>query len=209
MTRSMFKIAVAFLCSSALAEKPTVTFVSSCECQGFHGKNRWVTKTDSAPVPLDKSAIETVTPSQIYQWEGLGTDVELTGTSEERLAAEQKWYAVTGRVVDAKVEADGDIHLALQDTNGNNIGTISAEIPVGPKWCEIRQIVFGWTNQKFPFTVKTAHTLRISDPHIVTVTGKAFYDIGHAPADHSNRRTSPKDYAVWEIHPVMKLEVIQ
>jgi len=45
--------------------------------------------------------------------------------------------------------------------------------------------------------------------HSVTVTGKAFYDIGHAPADHSNRRQTPKDYAVWEIHLVMKMEVIQ
>jgi hypothetical protein len=122
---------------------------------------------------------------------------------------EEKWYALTGRVVDAKVEADGDIHLALQDADGKNAGTVSAEIPVGPKWCEIRQIVFGWTTQKFPFTVKTAHTLKISEPHIVTVTGKAYYDIAHAPADHSNRRHSPKDYAVWEIHPVMKLEVVQ
>ena len=59
------------------------------------------------------------------------------------------------RVVDAKVEADGDIHLALQDADGNNAGTASAEIPVGPKWCEIRQIVFGWTTQEFPFTVKS------------------------------------------------------
>jgi hypothetical protein len=25
-------------------------------------------------------------------------------------------------------------------------------------------------------------------------------------ADQSNRRASPKDYAVWEIHPVMALE---
>jgi hypothetical protein len=40
-------------------------------------------------------------------------------------------------------------------------------------------------------------------------TRLAFYDIAHAPADHSNRRRSPKDYAVWEIHPVMKMEVIQ
>jgi len=40
------------------------------------------------------------------------------------------------------------------------------------------------------------------------VTGKALYDIGHAPADHSNRRSTPKGYAVWEIHPVMKMEVI-
>jgi hypothetical protein len=38
--------------------------------------------------------------------------------------------------------------------------------------------------------------LKIREPHLITVTGKAFYDIGHAPADHSNRRRSPKDYAV-------------
>jgi hypothetical protein len=36
------------------------------ECQGFYGKNRWVTKTDLSPVPLDESAIRSVTPSQIY-----------------------------------------------------------------------------------------------------------------------------------------------
>ncbi len=29
--------------------------------------------------------------------------------------------------------------LALEDATGNNVGTVSAEIPVGPKWCEIRQ----------------------------------------------------------------------
>ena len=124
------------------------------------------------------------------------------------MPSEQKWYALTGRVVDAKVEADGDIHIALEDATGNNVGTVSAEIPVGPKWCEIRQTVFGWTTQKFPFSVKTAHALKIREPHVITVTGKAFYDIGHAPADHSNRRHTPKDYAVWEIHPVMKMEVI-
>ncbi len=37
---------------------------------------------------------------------------------------------------------------------------------------------------------------------------KAFYDIGRAPADHSNRRSTPKNYAVWEIHPVMKMEMV-
>jgi hypothetical protein len=108
-----------------------------------------------------------------------------------------------------QVEADGDIHIALVDANGNNIGTVSAEIPVGPKWCEIRQTVFGWTTQKFPFGVKTARTLKFREPHVITVTGKAFYDIGHAPADHSNRRSTPKGYAVWEIHPVMALNVDQ
>jgi hypothetical protein len=70
------------------------------------------------------------------------------------------------------VEADGDIHLALQDADGKNAGTVSAEIRVGPKWCEIRQMVFGWTKQKFPFTVKSVHDLTIAE-RVVTVTGKA------------------------------------
>ena len=35
---------------------------------------------------------------------------------------EEKWYALTGRVVDAKVEAGGDLHIALQDATGNKPG---------------------------------------------------------------------------------------
>jgi hypothetical protein len=70
MTRATFTIAVAFLCIAATA--PEVTFVSPCECIGFHGKNRWVTKTDLTPIPLDKSGIQAITPSQIYAWGGLG-----------------------------------------------------------------------------------------------------------------------------------------
>jgi hypothetical protein len=33
--------------------------------------------------------------------------------------------------------------------------------------------------------------------NVITVTGKAFYDIGHAPAGHSNRRHTPKDYTKY------------
>jgi hypothetical protein len=50
-------------------------------------------------------------------------------------------------------------------------------------------------SQKFPFNVKIAHTLKICEPHVITVTGKAFYDIGPAPANHSNRRSTPKGYS--------------
>jgi hypothetical protein len=209
VTRAPFALLV-FVVASAFAKStaPEVIFISPCECEGFHGKNRWIVKTDFTPVPLDKSAIQSVTPSQIYAWEGIGADVDLMHQVEARMPSEEKWYALTGRVVDAKVEADGDIHIALEDATGSNVGAVSAEIPVGPKWCEIRQTVFGWTTQKFPFGVKTAHTLKIREPHVITVTGKAVYDIGHAPADHSNRRSTPKGYAVWEIHPVMKMEVM-
>jgi hypothetical protein len=207
MTRATFTIAVVFLCIAAAA--PEVIFVSPCDCQGFHGKNRWVTKTDLSPIPTDKSVIQSVTPSQIYAWEGPGPTVDLTGFTEERMPSEQKWYALTGRVVGLKVEADGDIHIALEDATGTAIGTVSAEIPVGPKWCEIRQTVFSWTRQRFPFSLKTSKKLTLRESHVITAVGKAFYDVAHAPADHSNRRSKPEGYAVWEIHPVMELRVVQ
>jgi hypothetical protein len=57
-----------------------------------------------------------VTPSQIYAWEGLGADVDLASMVEARMPSEEKWYALTGRVVDAKVEADGDIHIRRRAT---------------------------------------------------------------------------------------------
>jgi hypothetical protein len=160
--RALFALLVFVASAFAKSPAPEVIFISPCECQGFHGKNRWIVKTDFTPVPLDKAAIQSVTPSQIYAWEGLGADVDLTPYSESRMPSEERWYALTGRVVDAKVEADGDIHIALEDATGNNVGTVSAEIPVGQRWCEIRQTVFGWTKQKFPFSVKTAHALKIS-----------------------------------------------
>jgi hypothetical protein len=41
---------------------------------------------------------------------------------------------------------------------------------------------------------------------IVTVTGRAFYDVGHASRNpRTNRRDYDRRLAVWEIHPVMKL----
>jgi N-acetylglucosamine kinase-like BadF-type ATPase len=68
----------------------------------------------------------------------------------------------------AKVEMDGDLHLALQDATGKKAGIVVCEIPV---------------------------------------TGKAYWDVGHAPKDQSNRRSHLPGYAAWEIHPVMKVTV--
>src|SRR5205809_5514065 len=47
-------------------------------------------------------------------------------------------------------------------------------------------------------------TLCVFSP-IITVTVKAFWDIGHAPKDQSNRRSHLPDYAAWEIYPMMRL----
>src|SRR5438874_6042805 len=52
----VFVVASAFAKSTA----PEVIFISPCECEGFHGKNRWIVKTDFTPGPLDKSASESL-----------------------------------------------------------------------------------------------------------------------------------------------------
>jgi len=46
-----------------------------------------------------------------------------------------------------------------------------------------------------------------SIPEPITVIGKAYFDVGHAPKDQSNQRKYQPGYAAWEIHPVMKLTV--
>ena len=53
----------------------------------------------------------------------------------------------------------------------------------------------------------SAKKLTFGQSPIITVIGKAFWDVGDAPKDQSNRRKYMPDYAVWEIHPVMKLMV--
>src|SRR5262245_15980917 len=74
MKRAPFALLAFVAIAQTFGKEPaaTVTFVSPCECIAFHGINRWVAKTDLSPVPSDKSAIQAVTPSQIYAWEGLG-----------------------------------------------------------------------------------------------------------------------------------------
>ena len=115
---------IATLLSVAAANSPPVTFESPCECRDAHGKGRWAVKNDPATPPTDASAIQSVTPSDIFNWPGI--DVQLTWQSE-RTGRENNWYALTGRVVAVKVEADGDLHLALSDATGAKPGVIVVE----------------------------------------------------------------------------------
>ena len=121
----------------------------------------------------------------------------------ERTGIENKWYALKGRVVELKVEEDGDLHIALHDATGDKPGVVVCKKPA-EQWCEIRTTVFSWTPTRFPFHTGSAKKLTFGQSPIITVIGKA---IGHAPKDQSNRRKYMPDYAVWEIHPVMKLNV--
>jgi hypothetical protein len=58
---------------------------------------------------------------------------------------------------------------------------------------------FSWRAAKFPFQTSSAKKLNVTDPPIITVIGKAFFDVGHAPKDQSNRRKDLPDYAAWAI----------
>jgi hypothetical protein len=176
-----FTIAViAFICTTEAATSPPVTFESPCECRDNHGKHRWSVKNDSSLPPTDASAIQAVTPSDIFSWPK--PDVRLTQQSE-RTGIENKWFALTGRVVALKVETDGDLHIALADATGDKPGIVVAEVTAKPQWCEIRNMVFSWTRTRFPFHTSSASKLSVTDPPIIAVVGKAFFDIGHAPKD--------------------------
>jgi hypothetical protein len=203
MTRRTALIIAALFYSNAAAA-PLVTFESPCDCLDNHGRQRWAEKNDPAQPPVDVSTIQAVAPSDIFNWQG---PTEHLTASSQRIAAEEKWYALTGRVVELRAEADGDLHIGLQDVTGDKPGTVVAEIPAKAQWCDLRNIVFGWTHPQFPFRVRSGRKLKIPQPLIITVVGKAFFDVGHAPADQSNRRTDLEGYAAWEIHPVMKLDV--
>jgi hypothetical protein len=207
MKRATYVIVAIVLVWSEAAAAPLVTYESPCECRDNHGKARWAEKNDPSLPPTDASAIQAVTPSDIFSWQG---PTEFLKRSSTRIADEQKWYALTGRVVEIRAEEDGDVHIALRDATGDKPGIVVAEIPAKPQkeWCELRKIVFSWTFTEFPFRVRSGRKLKLTAPRTITVIGKAFFDINHAPADQSNRRTDLQGYAAWEIHPVMKLETL-
>ena len=194
-----FLLAALPLAAISAQGKPTVTFVSPCECMGNHGVSRWAAKIDMQEPPSNAGDIKKITPAQIHEWQGPGGKID---QRSERIAAENQWYAVTGRVEKVKVEDDGDVHIDLKDV-GNGAGMV-VELPLGPRWCDMRKTVFSWTNASFPLTGK----FKLNQHPIITVIGKAFYDIDHSGKDtHTNRRNYDQSLAVWEIHPVMKIAV--
>src|SRR5206468_11444134 len=114
---------------------------------------------------------------------------------------------LTGCEVGVKVEMDGDLHLALQDATGDKAGIVVGEIPAKQQWCSIRTTIFSWTHIKFPFHTSSTKKLKVDQSPVITVVDIAYFDVGHAPKDQSNRRKYQPGYAAYEIHPVMKLEV--
>jgi hypothetical protein len=160
LTRATFTIAVALLWSTAAAGPP-VTFESPCECRDAHGKARLAVKSDPSTPPANANAIQSITPSDIYSWPG--PDVPLTQSSQ-RTGIGNKWFALTGRVVALKVEADASARPASR-RDRKQTGHCG-EIPAKPQWCEIRNTVFGWTHTLFPFHTSSAKKLALNQTSV-------------------------------------------
>jgi hypothetical protein len=194
----------AFCCDAHARSKPEVIFESACSCRGNHGVARWKAKTDLSEPPASLSDIKAVTPSQIYAWQGPGGNMP---RGAGRSATENEWYAITGQLAKLRVEDDGDLHLVLVNAKDNNPGEVVIEIPLGDRWCELRKLVFSWTDASFPFSTGRSPFRLLKHP-IITAFGKAFYDTDHSDAHtRSNKRPQDQKTAVWEIHPVMRLAI--
>jgi hypothetical protein len=186
-------------------------FRSACQYRGDYGKYRWSVKIDPSSPPPSISADCQLTPLRLYNWTG-GRGTILSRTP--RQGRENKWLKLTGRVTALIIEGDGDIHLELVDVDGRSGAKAGAEIPAGRRWCRWRQVAFGWTEGKFPITT-ARQELPLAKRPVISVVGKAFWDGQHAPAAKTrsgirrNRRTYDSMCPAWEVHPVMKIEVLE
>ncbi len=183
-----------------------VIYTSECSCDNDHGVARWRAKTDPSEPSRNPADIRAITPSEIFDWTGPGTIPHGGG----RTGNELRFFALTGRVIAVQAENDGDVHMVLANADDERPGKVIAEIPLGARWCGPRTIAFSWTNALFPFTANFKfNPFRLLQKHVVTVVGKAFYDTDHSGQNRRvNRRPRDKDKAVWEIHPVMQMQVV-
>jgi hypothetical protein len=228
--------AIAGITASAVLLVATPSFATDftdpCHCPHCGGTDRWLEKTDTASATAHPNPAK---PSDLIGWNGPGGNLSKKEPGAKRGPREEKWYSVTAVVMAVKAEKDGDVHLKLADvgTDPNKkpakkdrnhppkVLYIDAEIPpVGTgeldydsrtkdaPWCALRKAVFDWTSRTFPFSTENGTDITLNEHPIVTIVGKAFYDIDHAPSPYlANRRPGDLEVDGWEIHPVMAMTV--
>jgi hypothetical protein len=77
---------------------------------------------------------------------------------------------------------------------------IVVQVPANPSWCPIRKAVCSWTNAKFPLQTDRQWGFYLVQHPVVTIIGKAFYDIDHSVKNpRRNRRNYDSSFSVWEI----------
>lgn len=199
-------LAVVPLTTNAKSPRASSKFTSPCKCTGkCKGSYRWEQKTDTESVPA--SGVRKLTFADITSWAGPAVKPD---TNAVREGKETEWYSLTGKVVSAKVEVDGDVHLKLIDENGPSNGTtVDVEVPYGQSWCDIRTTIWGWRKKDSTIKVTSSAKLSLKSYPTVTVVGHAFYDGAHVgtPKHPLLRQDDPTPTAIWELHPVMSLDV--
>jgi hypothetical protein len=202
---------VFFAAATALvADQVVVEFLNPCECHNNHGVYRWDVKTDQEAPPHQIPNDHKLKPSDIAAWPEPRTRIT---SHTPRSGQEKEWFQVTGKVVLAKAEADGDLHIQLVDEDKPDGVNVVVEVPVKhhpgiSPWCDIRKMIFTrWSQTTFPFDVTSDKKIDLQKHPVIRVEGKAFFDATHkgrgAPP---NRREGEPNVSIWEIHPVMVLE---
>jgi hypothetical protein len=194
------------------ASDQEVVFTSPTESDGDHGVYRWAVKTDLEVPPDVIPAANKLKPSDVGKWAEPRGHIT---TNTPRSGREKDWFEITGKVVLVKAEQDGDLHIQLVDADGGSMVNLVVEVPVRQHtgvspWSDIRTEVFGWTNTTFPLRFTSDRKLDLVKKPVIRVEGKAFFDAQHRDATRPNRRkeTGDTEVAVWEIHPVMRLEPV-
>lgn len=191
-------------------------FTTICNCvftnAPCEGEFRWTVKTETNQPP--KTGIKTTTPTTMAHWPDLTPDpASKTYKSDapRSKTKERTWYEVTGRVALIRAEPDGDLHIQLQNAKGNN-GSVNVvvEVPAGQPWCDARGKALTLTNEQPPFNAP--NVLRLKTNAVIRVVGRPFYDGTHAVRGHQpNRRRDggvDRNVTIWEIHPVMTLDIV-
>jgi hypothetical protein len=171
-------------------EPTTLCALSVAALLTLTGCYRWAVKVEPEPPPATIPADHDLKPSQIGSWDGPGGEY---GRDKSRTGKENEWFQVTGRVTQVRLTTDGDLHIELVDVDGTSDVTVIVEVPRGKTWEGVRT---------------QASKLRVEKRPVIRVTGKAFYDAEHEKGDTTSNRRASGNTAVWEIHPVMKLDVI-
>ena len=99
-----------------------------------------------------------------------------------------------------KIEADGDLHLDLQDATGDKASIVVCEVPAKPQWYQLRQIVLvGRTySSHFAFDLGEIEAYSTVDYQSYRQNVSTSVTLG---------RINLAGFAAWEVHPVMKLTV--
>jgi hypothetical protein len=196
------------LCVAAFCLATFATPAKSQLCRAPH--YRWAEKTSTA---LFASPVRAVTIGTILtQWNLPPIGPGPGYWCAPRVAAERVVYAVTGwlRLADT-VKSDGDWHLELTETPTDDVDDcIVVEIPE-PKY----DARFGQARAALDSLLRSSRIKRhgqIAQPVHIRVIGAAFFDgehvhgVRHLARAQGHGRCNGSLRALWEIHPVFRVE---